>query len=652
MKNSKKGFTLVELLVVIAILAILATVAVVGYTSFTDKAHESNDRTLVAQLNKTLIGGTFETAHDAFEAVRAAGFDVAKIEAPAKNQEILWDMDNKEFFYSADETRNGNIWVVVSDESKIGNAYNNYYVGKDNIEALDVTKEIIVYTEGEAVLSINAPKAHVEHYGDAKEIDVIAVSETTYVENGLVSKVTIKTGRLVIAAEAEVASVVVEKATEVKLETGSTVSAVIVNDAAVKVEVETGANVDAIAPGNDEVKATLKDNVTGTDNVEEEVVEAPIAGDFAGGLGTANAPYLIETPAQLMNISNYYEKGYKYFKVADGVTSLDLTGVGKISLHGSFDGNGVSIVNLTTALFEYVGYQLAEETIKISNITATMNNTDGRAFVRNIHNSGTTIFENVTLHGYIEGLYNLGSFYNYGTANGTAGSDYTVEFINSKSDITIVCTSGNTAGGFLGHSYEGAGNSFTLKIDANSAYTGTIYTTGSGKGNLYFAMTSDYNNALNHFIVNGNEITFDNDHIPAAANVGKVAVANPVAGADGYTVTPVENADHFVVDLNAQVTAYDEEGNKIVNKAGMTWPLGNVEMSATDGKVFDLISSAVIVNGTDHEFGYELKDGVLTIYSGRSDNYADGWVTLQVNQYDDNDNLIAAGSLKVYTITK
>ena len=41
MKNTKKGFTLVELLVVIAILAILASVAVVGYTAFVDRAHES-----------------------------------------------------------------------------------------------------------------------------------------------------------------------------------------------------------------------------------------------------------------------------------------------------------------------------------------------------------------------------------------------------------------------------------------------------------------------------------------------------------------------------------------------------------------------------------------------------------------------------------
>ena len=41
-KQIKKGFTLVELLVVIAILAVLATVSVVGYTSFITKANNSN----------------------------------------------------------------------------------------------------------------------------------------------------------------------------------------------------------------------------------------------------------------------------------------------------------------------------------------------------------------------------------------------------------------------------------------------------------------------------------------------------------------------------------------------------------------------------------------------------------------------------------
>ncbi len=53
-KKTKKGFTLVELLVVIAILAILATVSVVGYTSFIDKANQSVDEQAVTQMNLLL----------------------------------------------------------------------------------------------------------------------------------------------------------------------------------------------------------------------------------------------------------------------------------------------------------------------------------------------------------------------------------------------------------------------------------------------------------------------------------------------------------------------------------------------------------------------------------------------------------------------
>lgn len=50
MKNTKKGFTLVELLVVIAILAILATVSVVGYTVYINDAKNSNARTEAAPI--------------------------------------------------------------------------------------------------------------------------------------------------------------------------------------------------------------------------------------------------------------------------------------------------------------------------------------------------------------------------------------------------------------------------------------------------------------------------------------------------------------------------------------------------------------------------------------------------------------------------
>ncbi len=48
--HMKKGFTLVELLVVIAMIAILATVSVIGYTSFIGKANLSKAQSELAQI--------------------------------------------------------------------------------------------------------------------------------------------------------------------------------------------------------------------------------------------------------------------------------------------------------------------------------------------------------------------------------------------------------------------------------------------------------------------------------------------------------------------------------------------------------------------------------------------------------------------------
>ena len=51
MKKTKKGFTLVELLVVIAIIAILSTVAIVGYTSFVNTANKSAAQSEAHQID-------------------------------------------------------------------------------------------------------------------------------------------------------------------------------------------------------------------------------------------------------------------------------------------------------------------------------------------------------------------------------------------------------------------------------------------------------------------------------------------------------------------------------------------------------------------------------------------------------------------------
>ena len=81
-----KGFTLVELLVVIAILAILATVSVVGYTTYIQNANQSKavqeltqirDYAMAYDLTHTGTGaknGTVE-AGEATEAISESGVD-------------------------------------------------------------------------------------------------------------------------------------------------------------------------------------------------------------------------------------------------------------------------------------------------------------------------------------------------------------------------------------------------------------------------------------------------------------------------------------------------------------------------------------------------------------------------------------------------
>ena len=66
-KNSKKGFTLVELVVVIAIIAILAAVSVAGYFGITDRARQSAANQEAAQIKtvlSTIVDGEKLTVTD------------------------------------------------------------------------------------------------------------------------------------------------------------------------------------------------------------------------------------------------------------------------------------------------------------------------------------------------------------------------------------------------------------------------------------------------------------------------------------------------------------------------------------------------------------------------------------------------------------
>lgn len=87
MLRNKKGFTLVELIVVIAVLGILAGVAVPKYSGMKDKARQANDQQVIISLQHAMELFKAESETDSYpskvdEARKAANFAFEDVPHP------------------------------------------------------------------------------------------------------------------------------------------------------------------------------------------------------------------------------------------------------------------------------------------------------------------------------------------------------------------------------------------------------------------------------------------------------------------------------------------------------------------------------------------------------------------------------------------
>ena len=143
-KNCKKGFTIVELIIVIAVIAILAAVLIPTFSNLIKRANVANDTALVRNLNTALAADgakQHETMREALAAANAFGYDVSKINAKADGNEILWDSYNDCFVYKDESGINyipdsqikgeagkgAQLWHIANKgTSDISKEYSNY----------------------------------------------------------------------------------------------------------------------------------------------------------------------------------------------------------------------------------------------------------------------------------------------------------------------------------------------------------------------------------------------------------------------------------------------------------------------------------------------------------------------------------------------
>ena len=246
MKRNKKGFTIVELVIVIAVIGVLSAILIPVFINLTNKANDASDQSLVKNLNTILAMKEQEEGYEVsnnpsemFKVLKSEGYDgEVLLKRQKSGKKILYNLPKNRFLFEEDknngqftnkgedfwefkdvasfDTTNG--YSLYLNEEFLPNGKINATAGLDlgfNEEAVDVeynrasasdSKTVAIRTNN-GTLTINAIHDKVYHYGTADIVDIQAVDTGSYYENGIVSMAKIKYGRLVVTEKSVLTSV-------------------------------------------------------------------------------------------------------------------------------------------------------------------------------------------------------------------------------------------------------------------------------------------------------------------------------------------------------------------------------------------------------------------------------------------------------------
>lgn len=626
-KKTRKGFTLVELLVVIAILAILATVSIVGYTSFTKKAQESNDISLTTQMNVALqaneaVEGKAKTMSDALSVLKENGFDVTKLTPTSQGYSYVYDSASGKMLLvdkdyqvvspeNATDTNKYDTYAIANPKTKnvsdlVNAGYGIYLPSDYELDNNSLTVNKAVYVDASAleltnlkledttsnnsiVLSLNAEKT---------EINVPNGSVDLY---GEVVTATSKTADNSLHVYGKVLQLELLKGRVVAM-TGSTINTIDASKTTENVQIKKdGGEIGAI------VKVSSATNVTLDFSLNEVVVDSTKVQDgFAGGVGSESSPYLISNEEEFSKINSLNNKmlnGEKYhfallndiiiddtYKVVIGANDQFIIE----NFRGSLDGNNHSLyvqtrhTNYTSATSWFaVFYNLLaseDETTTLKNLNVYFKEMESSWIslsgnVGNTSNPGMVLIESLNFYNEGSILNTLGN--NNGLITGYVNSSLSVKNCNNYANMNISGVSGVWVGAIYGPSLlEGSQSSSISFTNVNN------YASISGASLSYFNGNSSYIEP-NHFYSLEDHVVVTNSY-----NYGSIFKFS----SSDLTLFGSVKGDNLTFDKNVQANFNQQGGisRNILSTGKITYATSdNGKMSITKSDDLSIVTYQV-----------------------------------------------------------
>ena len=248
MKASKKrGFTIVELVIVIAVIAILAAVLIPTFANIIQKANVANDVALARNMNTILIAdeatnGKSTDMYDVLIALEQGGFKLENLNPRADGNVFAWDKANNQIVYldkknpdkpifQAKEIGNnkGDLYITTRKAEVFADypGYSYYFASDisgditlDEGSCLDTgefalngnvivntKKDVEIHGTINGTITVDSPSGKITNYSVVKNVVIKNTAPTSYHERGHVEAMEIQnslTGKVVLENDAYV----------------------------------------------------------------------------------------------------------------------------------------------------------------------------------------------------------------------------------------------------------------------------------------------------------------------------------------------------------------------------------------------------------------------------------------------------------------